>query len=75
MNPKSRVAPEGGDDIQHKDLEDVYPLQKLETSPEVRLSFIAKEPGIYKVLWSNTHSWFKSKTLSYKVLVLTPALS
>ena len=40
----------------------------------VKVSFIAKEPGIYKVLWSNDHSWFKAKTLHYKIAVLKPVL-
>jgi len=50
-------------------------LTKLESHPNfVKVSFIAKEPGVYKVLWSNEHSWFKGKTLAYRISVLKPLL-
>jgi hypothetical protein len=62
-----------GDDIQHKNLEEIYPLRKIETSQElVKVSYVAREPGVYKVTWSNAHSWFKAKTLMYRILVLKP---
>ncbi len=38
----------------------------------MKVSFLAKDPGIYKIIWSNEHSWFKGKTLKYKVSVLKP---
>jgi len=38
----------------------------------VKVSYVAREPGIYKVTWSNVHSWFKAKTLMYRILVLKP---
>lgn len=38
----------------------------------MKVSFIAKEPGLYKIVWSNEHSWFKAKTLKYKISVLRP---
>jgi hypothetical protein len=61
------------DDIKHKNLEEIYALSKIESTPNlVKVSFIAKEPGIYKMLWSNSHSWFKFKTLNYRILVLKP---
>lgn len=45
----------------------------MESHPNfVKVSFIAKEPGIYKVVWSNEHSWFKAKTLAYRISVLRP---
>lgn len=40
----------------------------------MKVTFIAKEPGIYKIIWSNEHSWFKAKTLKYRISVLRPAL-
>lgn len=50
-------------------------MTKLESHPNfVKVSFIAKEPGVYKVLWSNEHSWFKGKTLAYRISVLKPLL-
>lgn len=48
-------------------------MTKLESHPNfVKVSFIAKEAGVYKVLWSNEHSWFKGKTLAYRISVLKP---
>lgn len=38
----------------------------------VKVSYVAREPGVYKVVWSNAHSWFKAKTLMYRILVLKP---
>lgn len=74
VTPHSTVITEGDNDaVIHKHLEEIYPLNKLESSPSmVKVSFVAKEPGVYKVLWSNNHSWFKAKTLLYNVAVLRP---
>lgn len=61
------------DETQHLDLEEIFQLSKIESYPNpVKVSFIAKEPGIYKIVWSNEHSWFKAKTLKYKISVLRP---
>jgi hypothetical protein len=38
----------------------------------IKVTFVAKEPGVYKILWSNSHSWFKAKSLHYRILVLSP---
>ena len=58
------------------DLEEIFQLSKIESYPNpVKVSFIAKEPGIYKIVWSNEHSWFKAKTLKYKISVLKPISS
>lgn len=59
------VTGEGSDDVKHMFMEEIYPLQKVESSGGnmVKVSFIAKEAGVYKVQWSNSHSWFKAKTL------------
>jgi hypothetical protein len=32
----------------------------------------AKEPGVYKLIWDNSFSWFTSKTLRYSLSVLKP---
>lgn len=54
-------------------MEEIFPLQKVDSSPNlVKVSFIAKEAGVYKIIWSNNHSWFKAKTLRYRALVLKP---
>lgn len=72
VTPHSTVVTEG-DDMQHKNLDVLFPLQKLESYPSlVKVTFIAKEAGVYKVSWSNSHSWFKAKTLLYRLLVLKP---
>ena len=72
MTPHSTVITEGEDVISHKHLEEIYPLNKIESSPNpVKVSYIAREPGVYKVLWSNSHSWFKAKTLNYRVIVMS----
>lgn len=75
VSSSSTVVSEG-DDINHRNLDEIYPLRKIESSLElVKVSFIAKEPGVYKILWSNSHSWFKAKTLYYNILVLQPDVS
>mmetsp|Transcript_10133 Transcript_10133/g.10088 ORF Transcript_10133/g.10088 Transcript_10133/m.10088 type:complete len:218 (+) Transcript_10133:917-1570(+) len=71
VSPDSELHSE--DDNQHVNLEEIYMLTKIDSYPNpVKVSFIAKEPGIYKILWSNNHSWFKAKTLRYKISVLKP---
>jgi hypothetical protein len=35
---------------------------------------MAKEPGVYKILWSNSHSWFTAKSLVYRVIILKPII-
>lgn len=61
--------------IQHpvSDLEEVFPLQAIESSENmVKVTFIAKEEGFYKILFSNQHSWMRGKTLMYRYVVLKP---
>jgi hypothetical protein len=61
------------DESIHMNLEDIYKVSKIESYPNpVKVSFIAKEPGIYKVVWSNEYSWFKGKTLKFKISILRP---
>ena len=68
------MVTEGDDHISHRHLEIIEPLKKVESSPEiVTTTYIAKEPGVYKVTWSNEHSWFNKKTLLYRVAVLKRA--
>lgn len=64
------------DEIQHLSLEEIFPMTKLESFPNlVKVSFIAKDAGIYKVVWSNEHSWFTGKILNYRISVLKPVLN
>jgi hypothetical protein len=74
VTPNSSVIIEG-EKINHNALEEIFALQKIESNPNVvRVKFIAKEPGVYKILWSNNHSWFKAKTLVYRVIILKNAV-
>jgi hypothetical protein len=69
--PESEINFE--DTITHDNLEEVYPITKVESSPNpVKVNFFAKEAGLYKILWSNDHSWFTAKTLRYRINVLKP---
>jgi hypothetical protein len=73
VTPLSEVSSE--EEIHHNNLEEIFPQTKLESHPNlVKVSFIAKDAGIYKILWSNDHSWFKAKTLSFRSSVLKPVL-
>jgi hypothetical protein len=38
----------------------------------VKVTFVAKEQGFYKVVFSNSHSWYRPKTLKYRFIVLKP---
>ena len=54
-------------------MEAVFPLQIMECNESMtKITFIAKESGFYKVIFSNEHSWYRSKTLSYRYTVLAP---
>ena len=73
VTPISEVSSE--EEINHSGLDEIFPQTKLESHPNlVKVSFIAKDAGIYKVLWNNDHSWFKQKTMSYRISVLSPVL-
>ena len=55
------------------ELEEVFPLQVIESSENmVKVTFIAKEEGFYKIVFSNLHSWVRAKTLNYRYVVLKP---
>jgi hypothetical protein len=55
------------------ELEEVFPLQTIESSENmVKVTFIAKEEGFYKIVFSNQHSWVRGKTLNYRYVVLNP---
>ena len=61
------------DEVSHLHLEEIFRLSKLDSSfKPVKVSFIAKDPGLYKIVWSNEHSWFKGKTLKYRISTLKP---
>ena len=56
-------------------MEVVYPMSLIESSESlVKVTFIAKEPGYYKIVFSNEHSWMRSKTLKMRYVVLKPVV-
>ena len=69
---------EGDEDeefIEHPtdEMEEVIPYRYEEASEEnTKVTFIAKEPGLYYIAFSNVHSWFRGKTLEFNYTVLTP---
>jgi hypothetical protein len=38
----------------------------------LKVTFIAKEYGFYKILFSNKHSWIRAKKLRFRYVVLKP---
>ena len=51
----------------------IYKKDKVEASKRLcRGSLIVTEPGIFRLDFDNTHSWFNSKELKYDVFVLEP---
>lgn len=68
---------EGGENeaITHpiENLEEVFPLQNIESQENmVKVTFIAKDEGMYKIVLSNSHSWMRSKTLMFRYIILRP---
>ena len=58
------------------ELEEVYPKKLIDSSEQiVKVTFIAKEPGFYKIIFSNQHSWMRAKILRYRYVVLRPVES
>jgi len=41
----------------------------------VKVTFIAKEIGFYKIVFSNGHSWLREKNLYFRYEVLKPVIS
>lgn len=55
---------------QYEDHQYFYELFKLEKTQGAKIILFIKSPGIYKVLFDNKYSWFKSKLLRYRCTVL-----
>ena len=61
------------DEMNHQNLIEIFTLSKIDSSSKpIKVSYIAKEPGLYKFVWSNEHSWFKAKTLKYRISIVKP---
>ena len=53
----------------------IYQAKKIEASKnQYKGTLIAKEPGIYKLTFDNSGSWFNSKSIKLLVYVLEPEL-
>ena len=62
--------------IEHpiEDMDEIYQLEKIDSAGSMtNLLFLAVEPGLYKMMFSNDHSWLRGKTLKVMYVVLTPA--
>lgn len=54
-------------------MEVIFPMQVIDCQDNmIKVTFIAKEEGFYKILFSNEHSWMRPKTLKFKYVVLRP---
>lgn len=63
----------GDSELVHDRLEEIFANKLLDASKSpVKVSFVAKEKGLYKIIWSNEHSWFTTKDLEYRIVVLRP---
>ena len=55
---------------QYEDHQYFYEIFNLEKTQGAKIILFIKSPGIYKVLFDNKYSWFKSKLLRYRCTVL-----
>ena len=56
--------------IQYEDHTYFYEIFSLEKKQGAKIVLFIKSPGIYKVLFDNKYSWFKSKLLRYRCTIL-----
>ena len=53
----------------------LFELKEIESSENmVKVTFVAKEIGFYKIVLSNSHSWLRAKTLKFRYVVLKPVV-
>jgi hypothetical protein len=73
-----KITIDGEDDEIDHPLERATPLQEIQSLKQVdsstakTINYIATEPGFYKLVFSNRHSWIREKVLSYRYCVLRP---
>ena len=68
MNKFNRSKSENGDSIiEHTDfeLDEIQPKKLVDSSTVQQMNFITKETGVYRLVFSNDHSWYRGKTLMY----------
>ena len=56
--------------VQYEDHQYFYEIFNLEKTQGAKIILFIKNPGIYKILFDNKYSWFKSKLLRYRCTVL-----
>ena len=56
--------------VEYEDYQYFYEIFKLERIQNAKIILFIKSPGIYKVLFDNKYSWFKSKSLRYRCTIL-----
>jgi len=39
---------------------------------QISKTMLVTEPGVYKIIWHNSYSYLKAKTLKYRLRVLSP---
>lgn len=61
----------GSFDSNSEDSNVLYPKKRLETGKKVQRGLIwVKRPGLYRLQWDNSYSWFTGKNLRYRVFIL-----
>lgn len=53
-------------------LQEVQGLRLVDATMPCKLNYIASEPGLYRIILSNEHSWYNSKQLLFRYCVLSP---
>ena len=56
--------------FEYEDHQYCYEIFSLEQSTGAKIIIFIKNPGIYKILFDNKYSWFKSKLLRYRCTIL-----
>lgn len=47
-------------------------IEKAPNAEDVTLNYLAVEPGFYRIVFSNQHSWMRKKVVLFRYCVLTP---
>lgn len=47
-------------------------IEKSLNNEDITINYLAVEPGFYRIVFSNQHSWMRKKTVLYRYCVLTP---
>ena len=47
-------------------------IEKTPNNEDVTLNYLATEPGFYRIVFSNEHSWLRKKVVLFRYCVLTP---